>query len=242
MIRSVSPTEAPSRILRYLPGRLVVAWAVLGAAAGVALMYAPFVYDGQSSDSPKYSSTSPVYLSRIGTFFSEGRVRVFCKVIYDKKYLREGEAQEAVDWWYCRVAASLAAMGALVGMRIGWREQRRMRRCGVVGSRGGWLWLLMTAAVFVLLVVAGFPGNNGWSLLDQWRWQMRFADEYGLSWSWEDLPYLPWGEIVRLAIFSVVIGWAAQVAGGARGVRLSFGRRPEQAADYGDDVVVPKSG
>ena len=229
MIRSVSPTEAQSRILRYLPGRLVVAWAVLGAAAGVALMYVPFVYEARLSDWPKSSKSPP-----------EGRVRVLGKVVCDAK--SQGEPPKMVNWWHRRVAACLAALGGLGGALVGWREQYRLRRSGSARPSGGRFSLAVTIAVFVLLVVAGVPGADEWTLLDHWRWRMRFAKELGASRLWTDLAGFSSREFVRLAIVSVAIGWAANVAAGARGVRLSFGRQPEEAADYGDDLVVPKSG
>jgi len=235
MISSVSPTETSSRIVRYLPGRLVVAWSVLGAAAAVGLMWVPAVYEAQSSDSPPYSSQTRIYLSRIGVFFSEGRVRVLGKVVYEEKYGERGETAQAINWWHCRVAAFHAGVGGLLGALVGWREQRRYRRQQSPAQRIGWLWIPLGVAIFVLLFVFGIPGDIEWSLLDLLRSQIRFAEEYSLSWSWKNLLDLPPGDVVRLVTVSVAIGWAVHVAAGARGVRLSFGRRLEQAADYGED-------
>jgi hypothetical protein len=212
-----------------------LARAVLGAAASVALIYAPFVYEGESSGSPKYNSNAPLPVSRmgrIGATFTEVRVRVLGKVVLAKRYQELEEAREAVEWWRTRVAAGLAAVGGLGGALVGRREQRRLRRSGVAGRRGGPLWL---PAALVVLVVGGFPGANDWSQLDQWRWRIQLREELGLGWSWSLLPYLSWGAYVRLATIDLAVGWAIHVAAGARG--FSVGRRPDQADDYGENVV-----
>src|SRR5262245_40503030 len=100
MIDSVSPTEAPSRVLRYLPGRVVVAWAVLGAAAAMVLMYSPVVYEERASNwrlwSPDRENTS----SR-AEFSSKGRVRVLRTVVYEEKApldLDDHEILAALRW------------------------------------------------------------------------------------------------------------------------------------------------
>jgi hypothetical protein len=236
MITSVTPTKPSSPILRCLPGRLVLAWAVLGAAAAVGLMYVPAVYEGRSSGmSDELTEEPPVFLSRIGMFFTEGRVRVLGEVVCEGRSQDPGEIYEAIDRWHTRVAGRLAAIGAILGALVGWREQRRWRRRPVVRRRGGWLWLPASVAVFSVLAVAGVPGENALTLWREWRWEMRVAETAGVGLSWKELWDLHGGVIVRLAMYSVAIGWAVHVAAGARGVRLSFGRRPEQAADYGED-------
>jgi hypothetical protein len=219
----VNQPKPPSPITRWVPGRVTVAWAVLGAAAGVALMFAPFVYEGEYSGS-------------IGTTFTEVRVRVLGKVVLEKRYKELEEARDAVEWWRTRVAAGLAAVGGLIGTLVGRREQRRLRRSGVAARREGSLWLPVTAATFVLLAVGGIPGANDWTQLDQWRWRMWVREELRLGpWSWALLPYLSWGAYVRLATIAVAVGWAAHVAAGARG--FSIGRRPDQADDYCENMV-----
>jgi hypothetical protein len=224
----VNQPKAPSPILRWLPGRLVVARVVLGAAAGVALMYIPFVYEGKSTDWPFWTSMSPW----------EGRVRVFGMVVYEEKYLVPGIALEEVAWWHRGVAATFAAVGGLVGALVGWREQRRLRQRGVVARRGGWLWLPVSAGVFLLLFVAGFPGANAWSPADELRWQIHWFKQLGGwgSW-WKNSSNFPGGEFALLAGIALAVGWAVHVAAGTRGVRFAVARRPDQAADYGDDVV-----
>jgi hypothetical protein len=237
MISAVSQTQVPSRILCCLPGRLVVAWAVLGAAVAVGLMYIPAVYLAESSDWPPYSSQIPIFLSRRGIFFTEARVRVFGTVVYEERSQESEELDVTIDRWYGRVAARLAVVGGLVGALVGWSEQRRWRRGKLTRQRSGWLWLPASVVVFGLLVVAGIPGDVRWSLLNQVRWEMRVNKGVGSISSWSD--WLEWqaDEMARLAVVSVVIGWAVHVAVGARGVRSMVGRRPEQAADYGEDEV-----
>jgi hypothetical protein len=238
-IRSVSQTKASSRFLRYLPGRLVVAWAVLGAAAGVALMYCPAVYEVKLSDPGGYitPSESP-RLSRRGIYFTDVRVRVLRTVVYEENSQEHQDISHTIDQWHRRVATRLLLLGAIFGGLIGWHEQRRWRKKQSPRDRRGWLWLPVSGAVFALLVFAGLPGVGGLSLWDEVRWDMRFAQAFGSrSWTLKDVFESQRGEVARLAVCSVVIGWAAHVAAGARGVRLMVGRRPEQAADYGDDVV-----
>src|SRR5262245_31289193 len=103
-------------------------------------------------------------------------------------------------------------------------------------------WLPASVAVFALLGFAGVPGVGGLSLWDEVRFRMRLAEAFGSNWTLKDLFESQWDEIARLAVHSVAIGWVAHVAAGARGVRLMAGRRPEQAADYGENVVGDSNG
>src|SRR5262245_32097695 len=130
MIGSVSQTQskAPSRVLRCLPGRLVVAWAVLGAAAGVALMYWPAVYHEEAIH------WSGVWKSQGETTdraTSSGQVRVLGTVVYDEQSRLPEEIGRAILEWRQRVTATLLLLGGLGGLGgalVGWREQRRFRR------------------------------------------------------------------------------------------------------------------
>ena len=242
MIRAVSQTKAPARILRCLPGRLVMAWAVLGAAAAVALMYCPAVYEVKLSDSESFLTSDNIYLWRQGIIFTDVQIRVLGIVVYEQHSQDREEIYEAIDQWHRRIAILLFLIGAIIGGLFGWREQRRWRRKQSPHDQRGWLWLPVSAAVFALLVFAGVPGVSGPSLSALVRWEMRAAQWSGPGWTLAELFDERWGEIARLAVYSVVIGWAAHVAAGARGVRWMAGRRPEQAADYGEDVVGPTNG
>src|SRR5687767_8005663 len=99
-------------------------------------MYVPAVYDGRSSDMPDRWGQPPVFLSRMGVYFTEGRVRVLGDVVYEEQSQDTDEIYRAIDRWHTRVAGRLAAIGALVGALVGWREQRRWRRRPVARRRG----------------------------------------------------------------------------------------------------------
>jgi hypothetical protein len=231
MIGSVSQAEAPSRILPYRPGRLVVAWAVLGAAAGVALMYLPFVYQARSTDLPLFSTQMPLV----------GQVRVLGMTVYDDQQWKPGAVRREIDGWRRGVAAGLAGVGAVIGVLVGWRDHRRWRRASGTATHGGSLWLPASAAVFTLLFSAGTPGDVEWSLYRWLRWEIAWFDQLSVTAWWRVLGVYA-GDATLLAIASRAIGWAVHVAAGARGVRWSFGRQPEQAADYGDETGVPRAG
>jgi hypothetical protein len=224
MIGAMSKTTALSRFLRWLPGRLVVAWAVLGAASAVALMYFPIVYEAQSTERLLFTTRLPW----------EGQVRVFGKFVYYKKSGRPGEIRGAIDGWRRWTTAGFAGVGGVLGALVGRREQRRWQRNPASACRGGRLGLVVSAVVFMFLFVAGVPGDVEWSLYQWMRWEIWL---YDLSF-WRGRPISSYAlDVAPLPIVSVAIGWAAHVAAGARGVRLSIGRRPEQAADYADDLV-----
>jgi hypothetical protein len=222
----VSQTEAPSRIPRYLPGRLVVAWAVLGAAAGGAFMYLPFVYQAHSTDLPLFTTIMPL----------EGRVRVLGIPVYHDRQWKPGPVRRAIDEWRRRVTVGFAGVGAVLGAMVGRHEQRRRPRPSSPAARGGWLGLSASVAVFAFLFVVGTPGDVEWSLYEWLRWEIRWFDLLKIS-VWHRLLAFYAIDAVLLTIASIAIGWAVHVAAGARGVRWSPGRRPEQAADYGDDVA-----
>jgi hypothetical protein len=231
MIRAVSQTKASSRILRCLPGRLVVAWAVLGAAAAMGVMYFPAVYKAQSTDRPLFTTQMPM----------EGQVRVFGKVVYDEKSWQPDEIRGAIDGWRRGMTAGFAAVGGLLGALIGRREQRRLKGNCEFGCRGGRLGLVASAAAFAFLFVAGVPGDVEWSLYEWMRWEIWFIDQLGVT-MWRRMSAFYAIDLALLTIVSIAIGWAVHVAAGARGVRLLVGRRPEQAADYGENVVGPTNG
>jgi hypothetical protein len=239
MIGSVSQTQrkTPSRILRCLPGRLVVAWAVLGAAAAVALMYAPVVYEERAIH------ISGAWRSNEGLpnrATSSGRVRVLGTVVYEESSKLPEEIGRGILWWQQRVLASLLLVGGLVGALVGWREQRRARRRALPRERGGRLWLVASLVVFAILTVAGFPGDGRvtlWFWLEgEWSLAIRFGPRLPEKERFESEFFA----FARVTIAAIVIGWAAHVTARARGVRWPTSRRPEQAADYGDEVVGPQ--
>ena len=166
MIGSVSQTQrkTPSRILRCLPGRLVVAWAVLAAAAAVALLYSPVVYEERAIHFSGAWLSSEELPNRAT---SSGRVRVLGTVVYEEGSKLPQEIGRGILWWRHRVLASLLLAGGLAGAMVGWREQRRSRRRPLPGERGGRLWLVASLVVFAILTVAGFPGDDQLSL---WYW------------------------------------------------------------------------
>src|SRR5262245_9024599 len=229
MISAVSQTKSPSRILRYLPGRLVVAWAVLGAAAAVGLMYFPPVFSARTTALPMFTALSPY----------EGRVRVLGVVVYDERSPDHVSLYVTVQWWLYGVMAGFALLGALVGVIIGRREERRWRRGPTDTGRGGWLWLAASAFAFTFLVCVGVPGDVDWSVYERVRFGLRYGVPAAFRWS--SVLFGP-GEVARLMVAAVAIGWAVHVALVARGVQWMGGRQPDQAADYGDDVVEPTSG
>src|SRR5262245_35327594 len=117
MISAVTQTKVRSRILRCLPGRLVVAWAVLGAATAVGLMYFPRVFNARTTALPMFTANSPY----------EGRVRVLGVVVYDERSPNHVSLYVTVQWWLYGVMAGFAVLGAFVGAIIGRREERRWR-------------------------------------------------------------------------------------------------------------------
>src|SRR5262245_18845064 len=239
MIGSVSQTKAFSRLLRCRPGRLVVAWAVLGAAAAVALTYSPVVYEEWaihiSGAWRSWEGEGPPSLAT-----SSGRVRVLGTVVYEEGSKLPEEIGRAILWWRERVLTSLLLAGGLAGALVGWHEQRRSRRRPLTSERGGRLWLVASLVVFAILAVAGFPGDDrltlGYWLESEWSLAIRFGPSLPEKERFE----LEFAAFARVTIAAIVIGWAAQVALRARGVRWPTGQRPEQAADYADEVVGPK--
>jgi hypothetical protein len=239
MIGSVAQTGPSSRLLRYLPARLVVAWTILGAAAAVALLYSPVVYEEQARH------VSGVWRLSDGTpnlATSSGRVRILGTVVYDEGSQRPEEIGRGILWWHQRVVASLLLVGGLAGALVGWREQRRSRRRPLPAERGRRLWLVASLFVFAILTVAGFPGDATLSLSYWLRTEWSLNTRFGPRWPAKELVEYEFREFVRVTIAAIVIGWAAHVAARARGVRWPIGRRPDQAADYADDGVVPTKG
>jgi len=237
MIRPVSQTKAPSRILRCLPGRLVVAWAVLGAAAAVALTYSPVVYEERAThwSGAWRSSEGPPDRA-----ISSGRVRILGTVVYDEGSKLPREIGRGILWWRQRVLASLLLAGGLAGAMVGWREERRSRRRPLPRESGRRLWLVASLVVFAILTVAGFPGDDRLSL---WYWlesEWSLAIRFGPSLPENERFEYEFGAFARVTIAAIVVGWAAHVTAGARGVRWPTSRRPEQAADYADEVVGPE--
>ena len=241
MIGSVAQTEASSRLLRCLPGRLVVAWTILGAAAAVALLYSPVVYEEKA-----------IHISGVWLVFegegppilptSSGRVRILGTVVYDESSKLPQEIGRGILWWHQRVVASLLLMGGLAGALVGWREQRRSRRRPLPAERGRRLWLVASLLVFAILTVAGFPGDSTLSLSYWLQTEWSLNTRFGPRWPAKELFEYEVREFVRVTIAAIVIGWAGHVAARARGVRWPIGRGPDQAADYADDAVVPTKG
>jgi hypothetical protein len=226
------------RMARWLPGRVTLAWAVLGAAAGVTIMCAPWVYEGRSwSRLPYWTPDGPV-LSRSGIDFSGGRVRVLGQVVYEAEYQESGEAQKEVGRWHRRVAGWLAGLGALAGVLVGWRERRRT--AGRPAARGGLVGLAAAVAVFAVLVWAGVPGRDDGPTFGTWvRWEVRDAVEVG--WRYTLNEYLVW-EGAGLCIVAAAVGWATQVAAAARGLRFPPGRPADQAEDYAEATAAEPVG
>jgi len=239
MIGSVSQTQrkTPSRILRCLPGRLVVAWAVLAAAAAVALLYAPVVYEERAIHFSGAWLSSEELPNRAT---SSGRVRVLGAVVYEESSRLPEEIGRGILWWRQRVLANLLLAGGLVGALVGWREERRIRRRPLPTERGGRLWLVASLVVFAILTVAGFPGDPtpslGYWLESEWS----LATMIGPSLPENERFEYEFDAFARVTIAAIGIGWAAHVVARARGVRWPTRRRPDQAADYGDEGVGPE--
>jgi prepilin-type processing-associated H-X9-DG protein len=211
---------------------VTLAWAILGAAAAVSLMYIPAVYEGRCPTCD--DRTGRIYLSRRGIVFFDGHVRVLGEVVYEERSQEREEVGLMVDQWHRRVAGRFAGLGALAGAVFGWREQRRARH-QKHRLRGGWLGVAVAAVVFGALVLVGVPGEYRDS---PWRWWRDYLQSwvklYGWTWSWDGLGAPAARDGLRLLLPAAAIGWAAQTATAARGVRLFPGRPPEQAEDYAD--------
>ena len=237
MIASVAQTESSSRLLRCLPGRLVVAWTILGAAAAVALMYFPVLYEEKAIHISGASRTAD---GRPNLATSSGLVRILGTVVYEEGSRLPKEIGRGILWWHQRVLASLLLAGGFVGALVGWREQRRFRRRPCPAERGGRLWLVASLIVFAILTVAGFPGDGRvtlWFWLEsEWSLAIRFGPRLPDKERFES----EFRAFARVAIAAIVIGWAAHVAARARGVRWPKARRPDQASDYADEVVGPE--
>jgi len=239
MIGSVAQPEVSSRLLRCLPGGLVVAWAILGAAAAVALMYSPLVYEEKAIHWSGVWRTSDGLPNRAT---SSGQVRVLRTVVYDESSQLPEEIGRGIRWRHQRVHASLVVVGGLAGALVGWREQRRFRRRQSPAERGRRVWLVASLIVFAILTVAGFPGDSTLSLSYWMRTEWSLNTRFGPRWPAKELFEYEVAEFARVTIAAIVIGWAAHVAIRARGVRWPVGRRPDQAADYADNGVVPTKG
>jgi len=235
MIGSVAQTKASSRLLRCPPGRLVVAWTILGAAAAVALMYSPVVYEEKAIHISGAWRTDD---GRPNLATSSGRVRILGTVVYEEGSRLPQEIGRGILWWHQRVLASLLLVGGLAGALVGWREQRRARRRPLPAERGRRLWLVASLVVFAILTVAGFAGDPRFSLSNWLQTEWSLNARFGPRWPAKELFEYEFREFVRVTIAAIVIGWAAHIAARTRGVRWPTSRRPEQAADYGDDGVV----
>src|SRR5262249_13928174 len=171
---------------------------------------------------------------------SSGRVRILGTVVYDEGSKLPEEIGRGILWWRQRVVATLLLVGGLAGALVGWREQRRSRRRPLPAERGRRLWFVASLIVFAVLTVAGFPGDDrlslGYWLESEWSLAIRFGPRLP---EMERFEY-EFGAFARVTIAAIVIGWAAHIAAHARGVRWPTRRRPDQAADYGDEVVGPE--
>ncbi|HKA05658.1 MAG TPA: hypothetical protein VKD71_00280 [Gemmataceae bacterium] len=212
---------------------------ILGAAAAVALLYSPVVYEEKAIHISGFwrLSEKPPNLAT-----SSGRVRVLGTVVYEEGSKLPEEIGRGILWWHQRVLASLLLAGWLAGALVGWREQRRSRRRPWPAERERRLWLVASLIVFAILTVAGFPGDGRvtlWFWLEsEWSLAIRFGPRLPEK---ERFEY-EFGAFARVTIAAIVIGWAAwaaHVAARARGVRWPKARRPDQASDYADDAVVP---
>src|SRR5262245_36381011 len=231
--------EASSRLLRCLPSRLVVAWTILGAAAAVALLYSPVVYEEHAIHISGFSRLSEGPRNQAT---SSGRVRILGTVVYDEGSRLPVEIGRGILWWRQRVLASFLLIGGFAGALVGWREQRRSRRRPLPAERGRRLWLVASLFVFAILTVAGFPGDSTLSLSYWLQTEWSLNTRFGPRWPAKELFEYEFREFARVTIAAIVIGWAGHVAARARGVRWPIGRSPDQAADYADDAVVPTKG
>jgi hypothetical protein len=194
---------------------VTVAWAALGAAAGLCLLHSRWLFDGGSWW--EFAGHETV---------SAGRVRVCGRLVFDGQ--DPGRlAHRAVDLWLLGVAGALAAASGLAGVAAGRALPARLRR---PAPGDPWLGLVGTVAVAASLAVTGVPGQDGESW---WEWARRVSDRFvGLG----DAASLG-AEGLRLLALGVPVGWAVQAAAVAAGVRLTGAVRPEQAADYDDAVA-----
>ena len=128
-----------------------MAWSILGAAGGISLLYAPFVYEVRGPSLSNYfACEGPIPLSRSGSLYTSVRVYSFGQLLCEEEQIDLWDVEQAVDRWYWLVAGTLAGAGGLGGLTIGWRERRRAPRklsCWL-GRRLG---VVVAAAVFVLL-------------------------------------------------------------------------------------------
>ncbi|WP_020473130.1 hypothetical protein [Zavarzinella formosa] len=227
----MSQIETPAIRRRSL--RVTLAWAIIGAAAGVALMYAPPVFDGHS-----HASWNPKLgvVGYSGRAFSDGYVQVCGVDVYrHHRYDNFEETRPVVEWWRHLVTASLAGLGALAGAmvaRLTWLGRRS-------SGRADWrLGLVVAFVVFGVLATAGIPGKQGRSLsIEGWRLFQEFNNSYMPTSMLTDWTVDLGLEALMLAVVSLAFGWAVA----AIGVRLPAGRRPDQAADFADGLA-PVSG
>jgi hypothetical protein len=200
--------------IRLRAARVTIAWGVLGAAAGLCLLYSRWVFDGGGWwVCPREEEAR-----------SAGHARVCGWVAFEGE--RPGRlAHRAVDLWYVAVAAGLAGVGGLAGAAVGRSLPDRLRR-PAAGDR--WLGLAAIGTVAAALAVAGVPGEHSGSPL---AWARRVLGRPSAPGDVVNLAT----EAVRLLALAVPIGWAAQVVIAAAGLRLAGGLALDQAADY-DDV------
>jgi hypothetical protein len=209
-----------------LPSRVVVAWAVLGAAGATCLMYSKAVFHGEAKDwLTILSETFP------GMMFdgwwphdSRGRVEVAGQLVYEGSG-PPGEPERIVGEWHLGVASVLGLLGAVGGI-IAHRLLRRPTTKAV--GRDIRLWLLFSVVVFFGLAWAGIPGESRtlWSTA-------RFVYQVSPAWAADDFDWLG-PATVRSAVIALVVSWAAHVIAVAAGCRWFSGPGPDQAADYDD--------
>ncbi|WP_020473131.1 hypothetical protein [Zavarzinella formosa] len=223
----MSQIETP--VIRCRSLRVTLAWAIIGAAAGVALMHAPPIYTGQSHDCSDVAEECGIYC---GPTFSNGRVWVCgVEVYHENFYGTLDDARPEVEQWHRRVTAIFAGLGALTGViiaRLTWLGRR-------LPGRADWrLGLVAALVVFGVLVAAGIPGKQGRSLSTEgWRLFKHFNNSI-IPTSWLTDWTVDLGlEALMLAVVSLVVGWAVAVIG----IRFPA-VRPDQAADFADGVAL----
>jgi len=202
---------------RIWAARVTVAWAVLGATAGVCPMYTDAVYYAGCWADPDYAHTHGTQDA------SAGRVKLFGRWVYDGRG-QDRHACRMVDVWTVGIGGVVAGLGAAVGVAVSRALPQRARRPARTDLV---LWALLTGAVAAGLAAAGVPWENENGRGPWWyaRQSLRRPGPHLLYHGQEGF---------RLLVFALPVGWALQVVAAGCGFRTSSRADPEQVADYRD--------
>ncbi|WP_020470601.1 hypothetical protein [Zavarzinella formosa] len=225
---------------RFMPPRVVLAWAILGAFVAICPLYSYWVFFASSGTVPASPPDIKLQQGTGGGIRYGGRpdtcpyrheehssldVHLFGTDVIDN-HQPGRRAFLLARIWNCSVYGGLIVLGGLAGGMIGRYLPARVRP-----SRPSdrWRQVATTAAATGLIIGLGVPGDEDPQFRNSFLKMIEAPDLW-------DLIYFCY-ETLRVAALALPLGWAAQVAATTSSFRRSL-PRPDQSADY-DDATQP---